>query len=162
MLQKRWVRSWAVTACGAAMIAAALAASASPKQTQSRLVVRCAGIGRREGILRVSLYNQSEGFPSGGKQFAATEVELSGAAHEKAQDTVTVQFSDLPPGDYAVCAYHDTNSNNNLDLDFFGRPREDWGVSNNPRRSFRPPRFEQASFRLDAEPEKTTVIALRH
>jgi uncharacterized protein (DUF2141 family) len=57
---------------------------------------------------------------------------------------------DLPPGAYAVMAYHDRNANGRLDTLPIGMPIEPYGFSNNARGSFGPPAWKAASFVLDA------------
>ena len=45
----------------------------------------------------------------------------------------------------AVCAYHDENENSTLDKNSFGIPSERYGFSNNPKRGFGPPKFNEAA-----------------
>ena len=54
----------------------------------------------------------------------------------------------LPAGEYTVIAYHDENSNRELDFRLFGIPKEKVGISNNVRGAFGPPSFERAKFAL--------------
>jgi uncharacterized protein (DUF2141 family) len=55
---------------------------------------------------------------------------------------------DLPPGAYAVMAYHDRNANGRLDTLPVGLPTEAYGFSNNSRGLFGPPAWRQAAFQL--------------
>ena len=55
---------------------------------------------------------------------------------------------DLPPGDYAIMAYHDRNANGRLDTLPVGLPTEPYGFSNNSRGVFGPPGWRAATFRL--------------
>lgn len=48
------------------------------------------------------------------------------------------------PGAYALAVHHDGNSNGKVDANFFGIPKEGYGVSNDPRPKFRAPRFAEA------------------
>ncbi len=48
----------------------------------------------------------------------------------------------LPPGRYAVSAFHDANSNKKLDKNLLGMPTEKYGFSNNVRGTFGPPALE--------------------
>lgn len=55
------------------------------------------------------------------------------------------------PAKYAVIVYQDLNSNDEIDLGRFGRPKEPYGFSNNVRGTFGPPGFDEASIRLEPE-----------
>jgi uncharacterized protein (DUF2141 family) len=57
-----------------------------------------------------------------------------------------VVFSKLPAGSYAVAVYHDKKNNKNLEKNYLGIPTEAYGFSNNARRTFSAPSFEEASF----------------
>ena len=46
---------------------------------------------------------------------------------------MTVVFSNVPFGDYAVGVFHDLNKNGELDTNFIGFPKEDMAVSNNAK-----------------------------
>ncbi|MEL7454796.1 MAG: DUF2141 domain-containing protein [Pseudomonadota bacterium] len=57
-------------------------------------------------------------------------------------------FDDMPPGVYAVTAYHDEDDNGWLDFDTRGFPIEATGNSQNAVGSFGPPTFDQMKFTL--------------
>ena len=67
---------------------------------------------------------------------------------------------DLPPGEYAVMAYHYRNANGRLDTLPVGLPTEPYGFSNNSRGMFGPPPWRAAAFRLTAAGVRQ-VIRLR-
>jgi uncharacterized protein (DUF2141 family) len=54
----------------------------------------------------------------------------------------------LPPGTWAARVLHDVNGNNEMDSNMIGIPKEPWGMSNNARGNFGPPKFEDARFEL--------------
>jgi uncharacterized protein (DUF2141 family) len=56
------------------------------------------------------------------------------------------EFPGIAPGTYAVSVYHDENSNDKLDTNFLGIPREGVGASNNARGHMGPPKFDSAKF----------------
>ena len=60
--------------------------------------------------------------------------------------TVTVIVPGLAAGDYAVAIAHDVNRNHKLDKNFFGVPKEQWGMSNNPHATVKAPPFSAAKF----------------
>ena len=49
---------------------------------------------------------------------------------------------EVPPGSYAVIAFHDINSNEKLDTNMLGIPTEPYGFSNDARGTFGEPDFE--------------------
>jgi uncharacterized protein (DUF2141 family) len=85
------------------------------------------------------LFDREEGFRKEDK--ARQVLALPAAA------TVTGIFRDLPPGRYAVIAYHDENGDGKLNLRFGMFPKEGYGLSNNPELSG-PPRFKDAAFEV--------------
>ncbi len=60
--------------------------------------------------------------------------------------TTTVTVPGVPPGDYAVQAFHDENDNDQIDRGIFGIPREGVGFSRDARIVFSPPKWRDAMF----------------
>jgi uncharacterized protein (DUF2141 family) len=58
----------------------------------------------------------------------------------------TVLIAGLPPGRYAVQAYHDKNDNHEADRNIVGVPTEGVGFSNGVKIRLRAPRFADAAF----------------
>jgi uncharacterized protein (DUF2141 family) len=54
----------------------------------------------------------------------------------------------LPKGVYLISVYLDSNFNNQLDYNFIGIPKEQYGFSNNEIGNLRRPKFDEASFEL--------------
>jgi len=72
----------------------------------------------------------------------------------------TVTLRGLPPGRYAVAAFHDLDGDGELTLWPFGLPKEAYGFSREARGRFGPPPFTAAAF--DLTPIGThQVITLR-
>jgi uncharacterized protein (DUF2141 family) len=67
--------------------------------------------------------------------------------------------TELAPGSYAVSVYEDLNDNRKLDHNFIGIPSEPVGVSNNPPRHRRAPRFDECSFNV-ANKVQTILITM--
>ena len=66
---------------------------------------------------------------------------------------------DLQKGTYGVKVLIDTNGNADIDLNFFGLPKEQFGFSNNVLGLFGAPKFIKASFELNMD--KKIIINLR-
>jgi len=63
-----------------------------------------------------------------------------------------VVFADLPPGDYAIMAFHDEDGNGRLNTDgAFGLPSEPYAFSNNPNTWFGLPKHRKCVFRVDGD-----------
>ena len=56
-------------------------------------------------------------------------------------------ITNVPPGEYALIAYHDENGNGRIDRNFIGIPREPLGFANNYKPKG-PPGYARASFAL--------------
>lgn len=97
--------------------------------------------GQRQGAVRAALFDKADGFPRGAALRTATARTVQGKA--------SLQFTGLPPGDYALTAYLDENDNNKLDSNLFGLPTEPYGFSRNARGMTGPPPFADAAFRVD-------------
>ncbi|TVQ88654.1 MAG: DUF2141 domain-containing protein [Bacteroidetes bacterium] len=105
-----------------------------------QLEVKVENIKSQQGIVKVCIFDNEKDFF--GKALKCIEVRPG------ANNNVTVRFKDLPPGTYAVVAYHDINENGRLDRNFLGIPSEPYAFSNNPSTLFGPPSFSRAAFEL--------------
>jgi uncharacterized protein (DUF2141 family) len=63
----------------------------------------------------------------------------------------------LPPGRYAIIAFHDENDNGRLDESPWGVPTEAYGFSNDAQGFLTAPSFEAASVVLDGEGGEITI-----
>jgi uncharacterized protein (DUF2141 family) len=64
-------------------------------------------------------------------------------------------------GTFAISAYHDADSNNELNTNLFGIPSERVGFSNNAKGRFGPPSFEQVKFQYpDRQQVKIVLIGI--
>lgn len=75
-------------------------------------------------------------------------------------DDITVSIDDLPAGVYAVSVFQDLNENGELDTNFVGYPKEPFGFSA-PMGKFGPPKFDKASFTIEAGTTKKIAIELK-
>lgn len=110
-----------------------------------QLTILVDGFENDTGHLRVSLIDKADEFKEGGQSFLEQEVQI-------VNKQVTVTFSDLPFGQYAIQVYHDENDNDQLDrFPLFGWPTELYGFSNNKRNSSGRANFDEAKFSFDAD-----------
>jgi uncharacterized protein (DUF2141 family) len=133
--------------------AAPIPAAAPTAPTAGTIVVNVLGVSAGEGTIFALLYGQDEGFPvKEGKAMRRT-------AEKAAIPMVTLRFTDVPFGTYAVTLFHDVNNNNKLDTNWIGIPKEPVAVSNNAKGKLGPPKFKDAKFDLH-EPTKQISIQL--
>src|SRR5574337_1890060 len=115
------------------------------------LTIVAEGVSNSQGVVGVLVFNSPQGWPTdNGSAFRAVAVR----AHP---GSVEVRIPGLPPGAYAAVVLHDLNENRKLDRNWFGKPREQWGMSENPPVHFSAPGFMSARFILSGD-ERLTVI----
>jgi uncharacterized protein (DUF2141 family) len=90
-----------------------------------------------KGSILIAIYNKEEEFMK--ERYADKSVKVD------ALENLKVELQ-LPPGRYAITIFHDINDNNELNTNIIGIPKEPYGFSNNPKITFGPPNFKQASF----------------
>jgi uncharacterized protein (DUF2141 family) len=101
-----------------------------------------ADIGK--GYLMVGIFNDESTFPD--TYFRGERIAVS-------ERTVAVTFTNLPKGQYAVSVYQDSNSNEQLDKNIFGIPKEKYGFSNDSDR----PNYRRCLFNFNED----MVITIR-
>lgn len=79
------------------------------------------------------------------QEFLGRHCRLNGSA-EARPGSVLVRVAGVPPGTYAVQAWHDENDNGRIDRDLLGIPREGIGFSRDAPVRFGPPSFGDAQF----------------
>ena len=128
----------AILAAGLTMFLTGLASATAAAELTLDLSTRTSG-----GMLAVAVYRDAEAFRRGEGPVANRMVARTGAV-------TSVTIAGLPPGRYAVAAFHDTDGNGELTLWPFGLPKEAYGFSRDARGQFGPPTFTSAAFDLPA------------
>ncbi|HWA63242.1 MAG TPA: DUF2141 domain-containing protein [Caulobacteraceae bacterium] len=101
--------------------------------SNTRLMVTVDGVKNDKGQVAVVLYGDDQ------KKFLKQELmDTYDPAHA---GSTTVCISLPHPGQYALVAYHDANSNKDLDTGLLGVPKEGYGFSNNVRPVLSAPSF---------------------
>lgn len=71
--------------------------------------------------------------------------------------TMTVTLRGVPPGRYAVQAFHDANANHEVDQNFIGIPKEGIGFSNDAMAHLMKPKWKVAAFDHGTESQRIPV-----
>ena len=131
---------------------AAMALSLAPAAYASGvLIVEFIGLESDEGRIATRLVDSPEQFLS--REYKPRRSTLVYISDGKATWTI----DSLEFGNYVVSAFHDVNTNGDIDTGLFGIPTEDYGFSNNARGTFGPPDFEDALFEFSRSGQKLTI-----
>lgn len=106
------------------------------------------------GAIMIGLYDSSAGFDSAIKHSREAGLlndkdRLVGAALRATTGSPSIIFTHLPPGRYAVIAFHDENHNGRLDENPWGVPTAGYGFSNNAQGFLGAPSFDAAAVSID-------------
>jgi uncharacterized protein (DUF2141 family) len=108
------------------------------------LIVEMVGFKSDAGTAKIALSNTKEDYDIYTVAYRALSVDI-------AKGTARVVFKELAYGDYAVKVFHDENSNDKLDTNFIGVPKEAYGFSNEARGTFGPASWKDAKFTLERD-----------
>ena len=138
-----------------ALISALLLANAASAEDSKTcdLSIEILGLDSDEGMLMVALIDNAEAFEDDTEPTRGERIQIEqGRGH--------TMFSAIPFGSYAVKIFHDENSNEELDTNFVGYPKEAFGFSNDAMGKIGPPSFEAASFDV-ATPTLSITINMK-
>jgi uncharacterized protein (DUF2141 family) len=114
--------------------------------TRGSLTVAVTGLRNTEGQVCFSLYAGGDGFPESKDAILAKQcVAAATVAEPEVSNQLTVSFSDLESGSYAVSVLHDENGDDQINTGTFGVPLEGFGFSRNPAITTRAPNFSEAA-----------------
>jgi uncharacterized protein (DUF2141 family) len=121
----------------------------SMAQEKGALHVMVHNIKNDSGSIRVALFRDEESFLE--KEYIFKSVPVNG------NERVTVEFNELPAGQYGISVFHDENDNEELDTNFIGIPTEPFGFGNDAMGAFGPPSFRKASVSVATGITSTSV-----
>jgi uncharacterized protein (DUF2141 family) len=93
------------------------------------------------------LFDHARGFPDQPER----SFQQGSLKTDKAQSGFVIK--DIPAGHYALSIIHDENSNNKLDTNILGIPKEGFGFSQNPKIFFGAPSFQKCEFKVESDVE---------
>lgn len=131
-----------------ALLLAAAPFAASAAEPAS-LTVTFTGLEAR-GAVNFVLVNSAEAYGDKAPPVVADRIAVTGPA-------ASHTFPGLPPGRYAIKAFHDVDGDGKMATNPFGMPTEPFGFSNNARAAMGPPSWEQAGFEVTAGSNTHTI-----
>ncbi|RKD90827.1 DUF2141 domain-containing protein [Mangrovibacterium diazotrophicum] len=108
------------------------------------LTIEVTNIKKHQGQIRVGVFDGARFFLEKGREFKVDTKNVEG-------DTVVFVFTNMTSGEYAVCLFHDEDSDGECNLNFLGIPKEPYGFSNNIRPTLSRPSFEECKIHLDQD-----------
>ncbi|MBU6237598.1 MAG: DUF2141 domain-containing protein [Planctomycetes bacterium] len=114
----------------------------SGKSTRLLVEVEISGFQNQEGKCRLAAYDSPSGFQNPDLALARSTIPIDGKSIRWSFEW-NRESDDTGPGQLAISAHHDRNENGQLDKNLVGMPTESYGFSNNPKRGYGPPKFEQ-------------------
>ncbi len=133
---------------------ALLVALASPAAAGD-VVITIKDMRSTEGVVRACMTTKEEIFPKCRKDPASHRTVV------KAGESVTIRFTDVEPGTYAVALLHDENNDGKANRALGMMPKEGYGFSRDAKVRMGPPKFRDAVFRHTGEDQALT-IAMRY
>jgi uncharacterized protein (DUF2141 family) len=130
------------TALLSCLLLAALPASAATVE------VRVANVAGGKGAVKVAVCDR--------ERFLKECAYHASVPAREGENVVVLR--DIPPGTWAVLAYQDENGNGQLDRNFIGIPKENYGFSRDAAGRFGPPSFDAAA--IDVK-DGTTVAPIK-
>ena len=122
----------------------------------AELVVLVTGLRNGKGKLSVALFDRATGFPQeDARAVHRGSVDLAGRTIP--EGGIEIVLPGVEAGSYALVVLHDENGNGRLDRNFLGMPTEGYGVSNDARNRFGPPKFAEAVIEIGAAAPRVGV-----
>jgi uncharacterized protein (DUF2141 family) len=109
---------------------------------QYKLEVHIKGVHSPKGAIAIAIYTDEKEFLNIENAYRYNSIP--------AMEKHSYVFANLKEGTYAVAAFYDENSNDQLDTNIIGIPKEALGTSGNPKNKFGPPKFKNCKFYLNS------------
>lgn len=105
------------------------------------ITVTVPNVSSSDGAVLFGLYDEATFMKAAPIQSAKGEIK---------DGIAKITFTNITPGEYGISCVHDANSNERMDFEENGMPKESYGVSNN-NMSFGPPLWSDAKFEVGNE-----------
>ena len=111
----------------------------------NKLTLVVKNIRNDKGSIGIQLLNEQEELVD--RKYVAVE-----------NKNVSVKFTDIPKGKYAIRAIHDENENDDMDYNWLGLPKEGFGFSGDKKRYFGYPDIKDILIQIDHDTEITVEM----
>ena len=111
------------------------------------------GVNDARGVVRCALFDSKAAYDANTHPVRTLDLPAG-------EGNFSATVAGLPPGHYAVKAFHDRDGDGRMRFNALGMPQEPYGFSNNARAPFGPPGWRAASFAV-APGANSQVIRLR-
>jgi uncharacterized protein (DUF2141 family) len=134
----------------------------------ANLTVTIEGVQSNAGEILIGLYDRADAFKLAIESSATKSALLPqtwrivGASLRAKAGSQSIIFTQLPPGQYAVIAFHDENDNGLLDANALGVPTEGYGFSNDAHGFLSAPSFDAAAIELGSVDKIISIPLLYH
>jgi uncharacterized protein (DUF2141 family) len=109
------------------------------------------GLRSAKGVVRACMTSHPDRFPRCRGDADAYALVVPAAT------SVTLNFSEVAPGRYAIALLHDENGNGRADRALSLMPKEGYGFSRDAPVVMGPPSFRQAAFDVARAPVRQTI-----
>lgn len=99
---------------------------AAPASTSADLTVQFVGIETQTGQILMSMFDNAAAHDGNGAPVRVAMAPIK-------EGMATARFEGLPPGDYAIKAFHDVDGNGQMATNPFGLPLEPFAFSNDAK-----------------------------
>ncbi|MFK7936962.1 MAG: DUF2141 domain-containing protein [Saprospiraceae bacterium] len=140
MYQKLMLSVWLF--CGCATISLA----------QINLNLAIENLEKPDGKLLIGFFGPNDEYLAEGACSICKEVVVN------QEEKQVFEFNDIPPGEYSIAILHDLNDNNAMDFSWIGIPKEGYGFSNNPKKVFRRPTYDETKVSLTENADLTIKL----
>ncbi len=127
--------------------------------TQAKLApvfsLTVSNIKNTEAKIRVGFYRKNDGFPAQGK------ASIIKVFVPKNLGTSTIEFTDIPFGEYSIALFQDINGDEIINKNFFGYPKEPFGFSKNFIPKLTAPKYEDCKIIFDENHRGFTINLLK-
>jgi len=111
------------------------------------LTLVVSNIKSTKGTIKVAMYTSEKDYRKSGND--GSNAFKKASAKIDAVGKIKIIFKGIPSGTYAIKLFQDEDNSGALSTDWLGRPKEDFGFSNNIDAKSGEPDFDQIKFTVD-------------
>ncbi len=115
------------------------------------VVITITDMRSAKGVVRACMTTEKSVFPKCRKDPSAHRTVVP------AGKNVTIRFTDVEPGNYAIALLHDENDNGKADRALGMMPKEGFGFSRDAKVRMGPPKFKDAVFEHGSEKQSMNI-----